>query len=129
MDAFLNALDRPFDFSQADLGNITCGSSENVYGRRGIELMHPLKHFFSNEIVGGISETGKHRVSNACLYGQKKSDAEVIFVILLKKAPFLFVRQLLQIIRNIVRTEIDGGSNHRIGNSFFRLIFVNKPIL
>ena len=129
MDAFLNTLDRPLDLSQTDLGNIACSGSENVYGRRGVKLMHPFKALCTNKRLCIEAETGEHRISNTCLYGNKKSHAEIIFVILLKKASLLFVGKLMQIIRNVIRTEIDCGGDDRITDLFSLLFIVDKPIL
>ena len=91
--------------------------------------MHPFKAFRTDIRICIEAETGKHRISHACLYGNKKSHAEIIFVIVLKEASLLFVGKLMQIIRNVIRTEIDCGGDDRITDLFSLLFIVDKPIL
>ena len=91
--------------------------------------MHPFKAFRTDIRLCIEAETGKHRISNARLYGNKKSHAEIIFVIVLKEASLLFVGKLVQIVRNVIRAEIDGGGDDRITDLFSLLVIVDKPIL
>ena len=129
MDAFLNALDRPFDLSQTYLGNIACCGSENVYGRRGVELMHPFKALRTDKRLGIDTKSGQHGICHACLHSDEEPYAKIILIILLKKAAFFIIGQLMQVVRDIVRTEVDGGGNDRITDLFSLLVIINKTIL
>jgi hypothetical protein len=128
-DGSLHPTDGSLDLPQADLGNGTGRTSEDIDGRGGIELMHPFKAVRGYEIVRMESEASQHRVSNSRLQGDEETHPQVLIVQFLQKAPFLFVGKLLEIVGHVVGAEGDGGIQHGIAEIASIFVIVHEAIL
>ena len=77
--------------------------------------MHPFKALLIHISLGFVSETGQYGICHTCLYGMKQTHTEIIVIQFFKETPIFVKRQFLQVVRNMICTEIGRSSNDRLG--------------